>query len=59
MTVNQFNGILRAVVPGAVAYAVGRGWLNVGSAADVGAAIITLAMAAWSVVSNIEEPKKP
>ena len=57
MTQNQFMGILRAIVPGAVAYAVGRGWISASSAADIGAAVVTLAAAGWSFVSNMEEKK--
>jgi hypothetical protein len=50
-------GILRAIVPGAVAYAVGKGWVPAGSAADIGAALIAIGAAAWSFISNIEAPK--
>lgn len=54
---NQFMGILRAVVPAAVAYLVAKGWVTESNAADVGAAIVTIGSAAWSVVSNAVPPK--
>jgi len=56
MKQNQFMGILRAVLPAIVAYAVGKGWLTDSQAADVGAAVLTLAAAGWSVYTNIEKP---
>jgi hypothetical protein len=49
---NVISGILRAIVPAIIAYAVGKGWLSQSSAADVTAAIIALASAGWSVKSN-------
>lgn len=58
MTQNQAMGILRAVVPGIVAYAVGKGWIPAGSAANVGAAVVAIGAAIWSYVSNIEEKPK-
>ena len=54
MNLNQLNGILRAVIPAALAYAAGRGWLTQGQIADVTAAIITLVSAAWSVRTNVK-----
>lgn len=56
MTQNQFMGILRAAVPALTAYAVAKGWLSDSAAADVGAALLTLAAAGWSFVSNLEHP---
>ena len=57
MNSNQLSGILRAVIPGVIAYAVGKGWVSASSAADLGAAVITIVMAGWSVYSNQEQPK--
>lgn len=57
MTQNQLMGILRAVVPAMVAYLVAKGWVSDSNAADVGAAIITIGSAVWSVVSNMEPSK--
>lgn len=54
MTYNQFMGILRAIVPAGVAYLVGKGYIPDTSAADLGTAIIAVAAAIWSVISNIE-----
>ena len=56
MNWNQINGILRAVLPAALAYAVGKGYLTDGAAADVSAAVIAVAAAIWSVVTN--KPKQ-
>lgn len=56
MTQNQFMGVLRAVVPAALAYAVAKGWVSASSSADLGAALITALAAGWSIASNIETP---
>ncbi len=52
MNSDQVTGILRALVPAFIAYAVGRGWVSASSAGEVGAAIITLGAAGWSVYTN-------
>lgn len=53
MNPNVLNGVLRAALPSLVAYAVGAGWLpSDTSAPDLAAAVITLYMAGWSIVSN-------
>jgi hypothetical protein len=49
---NMINGALRAIVPAALAYAVGKGWIPVGSVADVSALIFALAAAGWSIYTN-------
>ena len=54
MNTNVVMGILRAVVPGLVAYAAGRGWISAGEAGEISAAIITLGMAAWSATTNTD-----
>ena len=54
MNANQVKGILRAIVPAAVAYVVGRGWLSQGSASDVAAALIALLSAGWSVQAHTD-----
>lgn len=60
MNQNVVMGILRAIVPGLVGYLVGKGIVPAGQAADLGAAIITLGAAAWSVASNLEaKPATP
>src|ERR1051326_135142 len=50
---NVINGILRAVVPAVLAYAVGKGWVTQSQAGDITAAVITLAAAGWSVKTNV------
>lgn len=54
MNSNQVGGIVRAVVPAVLAYAVAKGWITASSVADVTTAVVTLAAAAWSVVTNAE-----
>lgn len=52
MDMNTLNGILRALVPAGLAYAVGKGWITQSSVGDVTAAVMAVAAAAWSVASN-------
>ncbi|HEY6020781.1 MAG TPA: hypothetical protein VIY48_13065 [Candidatus Paceibacterota bacterium] len=52
MDLNSINGILRAVVPAILAYAVGKGWIPAGSVGDITAAVVAAAAAFWSVKSN-------
>jgi hypothetical protein len=49
---NVVNGVLRSLVPALVAYLVGKGYLTESSAAGVGAALVALISAGWSVKSN-------
>jgi hypothetical protein len=49
---NQINGVVRAVLPAILAYAVAKGWITQSSVGDVSAAVVAVAMAAWSVASN-------
>lgn len=50
---NTVNGIVRAVVPASIAYAVGRGWVPANtSAPDLTAAVVTIIAALWSIHSN-------
>lgn len=58
MDTNVINGVLRAVLPAALAYAVGKGWITSSQVGDITTAVITLAAAAWSVATNLET-KKP
>lgn len=55
MNANQIAGVVRAIVPAALAYAVAKGWLTDSQVADISAAIVVLVMAAWSVYSNVEK----
>jgi hypothetical protein len=49
---NTVNGILRAILPAALAYAVGKGWITQNSVGDISAAVIAIGAAGWSVVTN-------
>jgi len=57
MDFNTINGVLRAVLPAVLAYAVGKGWVNAGSVGDISAAIVAIAAAVWSVKTN--KPVQP
>ena len=52
MDMNTVNGVIRAVVPAALAYAVGKGWVSSSSVADITAAVLAVAAAGWSVWTN-------
>lgn len=52
MDINQINGVIRAILPAALAYAVGKGWITQSSVGDITAAITALGAAVWSVYSN-------
>lgn len=52
MDMNSVNGVIRAVVPALLAYAVGKGWISAGSVGDITAAIVAVASAVWSITSN-------
>lgn len=56
MDANVISGVIRAVLPAAIAYAVGKGVLPAGDYSAVIAAVVALGSAVWSVKSNI--PKK-
>lgn len=51
-TLNTINGVVRAVVPAALAYAVAKGWISSSSVADITAAFVAVAAAIWSILSN-------
>jgi hypothetical protein len=52
MDINSINGVLRAIVPAVLAYAVGKGWVGAGAVADITAAVLAVAAAVWSLKSN-------
>lgn len=52
MDMNSINGVLRAVVPALLAYAVGNGWISAGAVGDITTAVVAVAAAVWSVFSN-------
>jgi hypothetical protein len=59
MDSNVINGVLRAMVPAAVAWIVASGWLSPDDAATVvgaGVTVLTvLAASVWSVKSNTKK----
>lgn len=57
MNQDQFMGIIRVIVPSVVGWAVGKGWIPIGSSADIGAGIIALALAGWSFFANRDSAK--
>jgi membrane protein DedA with SNARE-associated domain len=52
MTGDQFAGVIRALVAAAGGYFVGQGYVDAETATAVGGAVVTLAVAAWSVWSK-------
>ena len=52
MDMNSLNGIIRALVPAVLAYAVGKGWISSSSVGDITAGVVAIAAAVWSVISN-------
>jgi len=49
---NTFNGVLRSLVPAALAFFVGKGWIPESAVADIAAAVVAVSSALWSVYSN-------
>ena len=49
MTSEQFGGIARAIFSALGGYLVGQGLIDANTAATVGGALATIAVAAWSV----------
>lgn len=52
MNQDQVTGIVRALVPAILAYAVGKGWISNTTVGDITAIAVALAAAAWSVFNN-------
>jgi hypothetical protein len=52
MNYDQTTGILRAIIPPALAYAVAKGWITQSDVGDITAAIVAVGAAVWSVVNN-------
>ncbi len=52
MNYDQITGIIRAIVPPAVAYCAAKGWIPAGSGDSILAAAIAIAAAIWSVQNN-------
>lgn len=52
MNYEQIAGVLRAVLPALLAYAVGKGWVSSSSVADITAGIIAVGAALWSIFAH-------
>ena len=49
LTLEQISGIVRAIIAAAGGYFVGQGMLDANTAATIGGAVSTIAVAGWSV----------
>ena len=52
MNADQLAGILRAILPAAVAFAVAKGWVGIGNADWIVASVVSIAVAGWSAWTN-------
>ena len=52
MTSDQFGGIARALISALAGYLVGQGLVDANTAATVGGAVATIAVAVWSAYTN-------
>ena len=52
MNSDQIGGMIRAILPPFIAYAVAKGWVNAGSADWIVSSVIALAAAGWSIWTN-------
>ena len=52
MSWDQIAGPLRAILPALAAFAIGKGWLNAGSADWIISSILALGAAGWSIWAN-------
>jgi hypothetical protein len=52
MNSDQLAGILRAVLPAVVAFAVAKGWVGAGSADWLVASVVSIVCAGWSAWTN-------
>lgn len=55
MNQEQFLGIVRAVVPAVLAYAVGAKLIDAGVVGDITAAVVTLASVGWSIATHTQK----
>ncbi len=59
MNLNMFGGIVRAIVPPALSFLIGKGILPAGDYSAVITAALALGTAAWSIHTNkTPNPKK-
>ena len=54
---SQITGVIRAILAAAGGWAVGKGYIDNGTATAVGGAIMTLGAAGWSIYSNSQAQK--
>jgi hypothetical protein len=52
MNLDQFTGIVRAIVPTAVTIGVAKGWYSVDTGALIMPAVLALSAAVWSWFTN-------
>ena len=54
MNYDQVTGILRAVIPAAIAFAISKGWIaDISSSTElITSAAVAIAAAVWSVMNN-------
>ena len=52
MNADQIGGIVRAILAAVGGYFVGKGLIDASTMTAIGGAVATLAMAAWSLMSN-------
>jgi hypothetical protein len=52
MSQDQILAALRIIIPVALSYVAGAGWIEQADVASISAAIVTLAAAIWSVVAH-------
>ena len=54
MNYDQVTGVLRAVIPAAIAFAISKGWIADISASTelITSAAVAIAAAVWSVLNN-------
>jgi hypothetical protein len=52
MNYDQFTGVLRALLPAMLAFAVGKAWIPSAAVGDISAAVLAIAAAVWSFLNN-------
>lgn len=52
MNADQLGGVVRAVVPPFLAYAIAKGWLVSADVAPIVTAVVAAATAVWSYFTN-------
>lgn len=52
MNYDQITGVLRTIIPSALAWVAGKGLIPAESVADIAAALVAILSAIWSVYNN-------